>query len=90
MTTPAPTVEVHLPPDLVNKLAPQHGWADWFYISGATLIGAAVALLAAFIAWRAIRKQIDANAAQVHKQIGGLRPMVDQLAGAGLPPPTDA
>jgi hypothetical protein len=46
-----------------------HSVGDWLYISGGTLIGALVALLAAYIAWRAIRHQIQAEQENVKAQI---------------------
>jgi hypothetical protein len=65
--SPPPNPTVNLPPDLVNKLA--HSVGNWLYISGATLLGAAVALLAAYLAWRAVLRQINANSGQLNKQI---------------------
>jgi hypothetical protein len=64
------------PPTVLVQLLP-HSFGDWLYISGATLIGAAVALLAAFIAWKAIEKQIAANAAQLQRQITANQANVD-------------
>lgn len=48
---------------------------------GPVLIGAAVALFAAYLAWRAVSRQISANAGQLKKQIDANREDVnDQLA----------
>lgn len=57
--TPAPappTIVVHVdaPPSV-------HSFTDWLYASGASLIGAFIAICAAGVAYLAIKKQIDAE-----------------------------
>jgi hypothetical protein len=67
VTTPVPTPPpvpptLTLPPDLVSKLASeQRGWDDWWYTQGATAVSAVIALLAAVIAFLAIRYQVTAE-----------------------------
>ena len=58
---PPLNVTTNLPPDVVDKLSPHHSVGDWFYSQGALLLGAAAALVA-YIAWRVVRRQIDAAA----------------------------
>jgi hypothetical protein len=60
-----PNIEVHVPP----PVGPTHSFGDWLYTNGATLLAAAGALLAAYVAWLVVRKQIAANAAQLNRQL---------------------
>jgi hypothetical protein len=65
MTTPPPPPPapptLNLPPDVVDKLAPHHSWDDWWYTQGATVGSAVIALLAAVVAFLAIRYQVGAE-----------------------------
>jgi hypothetical protein len=63
---PTQTVVVNIPPELVDRFAP-HG--PWLTGPIATLIAAAVALLAAGIAFWAVNRQMSGNAASITKQI---------------------
>ncbi|MGE2718035.1 hypothetical protein ACQI4L_28585 [Mycolicibacterium litorale] len=48
---------------------PARDLADWFYISGATLIGASVALLAAILAFKSVMRQIKASTSALKAQL---------------------
>ena len=64
VNVPPLNVTTNLPPDVVDKLAPHHSVGDWLYSQGATVLVAVVALGAAYLAWRAVRRQIGAAGAQ--------------------------
>jgi hypothetical protein len=67
MTTPPPAPPtLNLPPDVVDKLAPHHSWDDWWYTQGATVGSAVIALIAAGVAFLAIRYQVAAEDKRRH------------------------
>jgi hypothetical protein len=63
----------------------QHDLGEWFYISGASLIGAAVDLFAAIVAYKAVMRQIKVNAdalgAQIRASAGNVRKQIAEGPG---------
>lgn len=60
--SPTETVVVDVTPELIQRLnEQQYSWFDWFYNNVATVGGALIALIAAAVAYVAIRRQIEAD-----------------------------
>ncbi|MBJ7287996.1 hypothetical protein [Williamsia sp.] len=69
--SPPQTVEIHLPRDVVDKLAPKQSPDIWLGLTQpwATILAACIALIAALIAFGGVWWQIRSNGRNLHKQL---------------------
>ncbi|MGW9262933.1 hypothetical protein [Gordonia terrae] len=64
---PPETAQIQVPPDVLESIAPAD--PGWFTQPIATIVAALIALAAAYLAWKGVKRQIQANAENVTRQL---------------------